>query len=207
MKYSSHTAIRDTSSQPAVNLTADENIPGEETFREVVGLFSTMESLQEAVRELEGSAFPRDAISVLGSRSEIEKIFGTTAIDTLDAEDDPRVPRQAPPRPEEKNIGAGALVGGAAYVGAVTAALVTMPASIPLTLAAVALGGGSGAALGAGLVSVLGHKLDDLAAEQIEKGGLLLWVRTPDEEREIIAFDIMKKYGAQNNKIHDMQSA
>lgn len=205
MKYSPHTAIRDTNAQPPVNLTADEYAPA--TFREAVGLFPDMDSLQEAVRELEGSAFQRDAISVLGSRHAIEQMYGTTEIDTINAEDDPHMPRQAPPRPEEKNIGAGALVGGIAYVGAITAALVTMPAGIPLTLAAVALGGGSGAAIGAGLVSLLGHKLDDHAAEQIEKGGLLLWVRTPDEEREAIALDIMRRHGAHHIKVHDMPNA
>lgn len=205
MKYSPHTAIRDTTTQDPNNLTTDEYAPA--TFREAVGLFPDMDSLQEAVRELEGSAFQRDSISVLGSRHSVEKIYGTTEIDTIQAEDDPRVPRQAPPRPEEKNIGAGAMVGGIAYVGAITAALITMPAGIPLTLAAVALGGGSGAAIGAGLVSLLGHKLDDHAAEQIEKGGLLLWVRTPDEERERIALDIMRKHNANHIKIHDMTSA
>lgn len=202
MKYSPHTAIRDTTGQPPLNWTEDQALNG--SFREVVGLFPTMDTLQEAVRELEGSAFQRDAISVLGSRAEIERIFGTTAIDTAKAADDPRVPRQAPPRPEEKNIGAAALVGGSAYVGVITAALITLPASIPLTLAAVALGGGSGAALGAGLVSLLGHKLDDHVAEQIDKGGLLLWVRTPDQEREEIAFNILKKHNAHHIKIHNM---
>ncbi len=205
MKYSPHTAVRDTNAQPPVNLTADEYAPT--TFREAVGLFPDMDSMQDAIRELEGSAFQRDAISVLGSRHEIEKIFGTTAIDTVMAEDDPRAPRQAPSRPEEQNIGAGALIGGIAYVGAVSAAIIAMPATIPLTLAAVALGGGSGAAIGAGIVSLLGNRLDHHAAEQLQHGGLLLWVRTPDAEREMIAVDIMRKHGAHHIKVHDMPNA
>lgn len=202
LSYSPHTTTRDENHTAHRVSAAGNTAAGE--FREAVGFFPDMESLQNAVRELEGSAFPRDAISVLGARDEIEKHFGSRTVNPDIAENDPDAPRQAPVRPEEKNIGAGALVGGVAYLGAVSAALMTMPASLPVSLAAVALGGGGGAAIGAALVSLLGHRLDLHTAEQMDKGGLLLWVRTPDVEREDMAYEIMKHHGAKDIRIHDM---
>lgn len=174
------------------------------TGHETVGLFTNADSLQEAVRELESTAFPRDAISVLGTRKEIEQQFGQATLPPELAEDDPSVPRQAPVRPEEKNIAAGALVGCAAYVGVVSAAIALGPASIPATLMAVVLGGGSGAALGTMLLKRLGHKFDHNIEEQIAKGGLILWVRTPDRQSEIIAQAIMERHGATHVKSHEI---
>lgn len=174
----------------------------QETIREAVGLFDDITSLQEAVRTLENTAFPRQDISVLGNRKDIEEKFGAKAVAPAVVEDNPDAPRQSPVRTEEQVIGAGALVGGAAYVGAVAAAIAAGAVSIPATLFAVALGGGSGAAIGGALAKVLGDHYNHEIKEQIEKGGLVLWVRTPDEERENIACDIMQAHGAKHVKVH-----
>lgn len=198
--HSPHSAIRNTVAQPLM-YAATEN---DTSFREAVGLFPNMATMQDAIRELEGSAFQRDSISVLGSRHEIERVFGTDVINTVEAKDNPLSPRQAPSRPEEESIGAGALIGSVAYLAAISAALMTMPLSLPITLAAVALGGGGGAFIGMGLVSMLGHRMDENVLRQIDQGGLILWVRTPDAEHEEIALDIMRKHGAHHIQIHDM---
>ncbi len=92
----------------------------------------------------------------------------------------------------DNSTGAGAGAGA----GASTAV------SIPATLVAVALGGGSGAAIGGALAKALGDHYNHEIKEQIEKGGLVLWVRTPDEERENIACDIMQAHGAKHVKVH-----
>ncbi|MGZ9097641.1 MAG: hypothetical protein ACXW30_05030 [Micavibrio sp.] len=179
-----------------------EHKPG--AYREAVGLFEDIEDLQDAVRELEGTAFPRDAISVLGTRKEIEEKFGMSTVNPDVAEDDPDSPRQPPVRPEEKTVGAGALVGCAAYIGAISLTLISAPLTLASTLVAVAIGGGSGAALGAILVKLIRQHLNKNIADQVGKGGLLLWVRTPDEERENIACNILQHHGAKHIKVHDI---
>lgn len=198
--HSPHSAVRNTLAQPLMYAATESDT----SFREAVGLFPDMATMQDAIRELEGSAFQRDSISVLGSRHELERVFGTDVIDPVQAKDNPLAPRQAPSRPEEENIGAGALVGGVAYLAAISAALMTLPLSLPVTLAAVALGGGGGAAIGMGIVTMLGHRMDENVLRQIDQGGLILWVRTPDAEHEAIALDIMRKHGAHHIQIHDM---
>jgi hypothetical protein len=174
----------------------------QEAIREAVGLFDNISSLQDAVRALENTAFPRQDISVLGNRKDIEEKFGSKAVSPAVAEDNPEAPRQSPVRTEEQVIGAGALVGSAAYIGAVAAAIAAGAVSVPATIAAVALGGGSGALAGGILAKVMGDHYTQEIKEQVDKGGLLLWVRTPDEEREHIACDIMQAHGAKHVKVH-----
>ena len=172
--------------------------------REAVGLFTDADKLQDAVRELEGTAFPRDSITVMGNHKEIEEKFGDSIFDPISAEDDPDVPREPPVRPEEKTIGTSALVGAATYIGAVSAALIASPLTIPGSLAAIALGGSGGLALGSVLARLLGHHYGRNIEKQIEKGGLLLWVRTPDPELEYTACEILLRHGATHVKVHDI---
>lgn len=173
----------------------------ETAIREAVGLFSSAEELQNAVRELEGTEFPRQDISVLGGWSEVESVFGRTV---ADLEDMPDTPRQAPARPEEKTIGASVLIGGSAYIGVIAMALAAGPLSIPATIAAIAIGGGSGAVIGGGIAKLLEEHYAKSVQEQISKGGLLLWVRTPDPAHERLACDILTSNGATHVKIHEI---
>ncbi len=176
----------------------------ESQVREAVGVFHNMDDLQDAVRDLEGTAFPRQDISVMGDRKDIEDIFGSATMPPELMEDDPNTPRQSPVRPEEKTIGASALVGGTAYVGAVAAAIAAGAASIPAVIAAAALGGMGGAAAGGTAWQMIRHYLGHAEEEQFEKGGMLLWVRTPDKDREEIACGIMRSHGADHVRVHDI---
>ncbi len=172
--------------------------------REAVGLFDDMERLQEAIKELEATAFPRDAISILGHRAAIEDKFGTAQIQPYLAEDDPEAPRAAPVRSEEETIGAAVLVGCSAYIGVVAAGIALGPASVPITLLAIALGGGSGAAIAGAVVSELKHRHQKHIHEQLAQGGLLMWVRTPDAARERLACEILERNGARDVHVHDI---
>ena len=169
---------------------------------EAVGLFEDAAKLQDAIRELEATAFPRDAISVLGSRKQIEEKFGQATVDPIAAEDREDTPRQSPSRPEEQTIGAGVLVGCATYIGVVSAGIAIAPATMPLTLMAIMLGGGSGALVGSLMLNLIRRNFDRNIEGQIERGGLLLWVRTPDADREILACSIMRRNGGKNVHIH-----
>ncbi len=174
----------------------------QERIREAVGLFDNIDSLQEAVRALESTAFPRQDISVLGNRKDLEDKFGVSHVPPALVEDNAETPRESPVRTEEQVIGTGALVGVPAYIGAVSAAIAVGPVALPATLAAVTLGGAGGALLGGVMAKLLGDHYTHEVDAQIQKGGLLLWVRTPDQERENIACDIMQAHGAKNVRVH-----
>lgn len=175
-----------------------------ETVRECVGLFLSGEDLQEAVRELEGTAFPRQDISVMGARSELMEVFGSKTIDPHMAMDNPDTPRAAPARPEEKTIGASVMVGVPAYVGAMAAAISAGAVAFPAILGAAVIGGMGGGALGGILAKLFGERDVRHYEEQIDRGGLLLWVRTPDREREEVAVGIMRKFHALEVHVHEI---
>lgn len=172
--------------------------------REVAGLFVSAEDLQNAVRDLEGTAFPRQDISVMGSRDDLQNIFGTKTVDPHVAMENPDTPRQALPRSEEKVIGAGAMVGVPAYIGAMAVALSAGAVSFPAIIGAAVIGGLGGGTLGGIMLKLFGDRDTRHYEEQIEKGGLLLWVRTPDHEREEIAEEIMRRNNGREVHAHDI---
>ncbi len=177
-------------------------VPG--MFKEAVGVFTNVQDLQDCIRTLEGSAFPRHDISVMGQRGELEDVFRQETVDPYKVMDNPHTPRQAPARPEEQTIGASALIGGSAYVGAMALALTAGAVAMPAMVGAAVLGAAGGGAIGAILTKLLGDNYNDHIQEQIEKGGLLLWVRTPDEHREMLAKVIMRQHHAQAVHIQEM---
>lgn len=175
-------------------------VPGE--IKEVVGVFMSKDDLHSAIRELEGTAFARQDISVMGARAELEKVFGAKVVPPEFAIDNPNTPRQAPSRPEEQTIGAAGMIGGTAYVGAMAMALAAGAVTFPAIISAAVIGGIGGGTLGAVLTRILGGRYNRHIEEQIEKGGLLLWVRTPDREREDLANRIMITNNAYQVHMH-----
>lgn len=177
-------------------------VPG--MFKEAVCVFDNTRDLQDCIRTLEGSAFPRQDISVMGQQSHLEKALHNKMVDPYQVMDDAHVPRQAPSRPEEHTIGASALIGGTAYVGAMAMALSAGAVAMPAIAGAAILGATGGGAIGAILTKLLGDHYSAQTEEQIERGGLLLWVRTPDEHKEMLAKVIMRQHHGHSVHIHEM---
>ncbi|MEC7028623.1 MAG: hypothetical protein VXW91_03035 [Pseudomonadota bacterium] len=170
-------------------------------IKEAVGIFDNKEDLDEAIMELESTAFRRDVISVLGNKKAIEDHFGRDVPEPDKIMDDPNAPRATPVYPEEKGIGTGAVVSTGILAGTV-GALVTAGAAItvPAAVTAAVIGGGSGAVV----AKVIGDYYDDQVQNQIDNGGLLLWVQTPGPDREKTACAIMKKHGARKVHLHEI---
>ena len=176
----------------------------QQTIREAVGVFDDPEKLNAAIAELEFTAFPRQDISVLGGSGNVEKQFGTPAVNPLLVEDNPDAPRVAPIRPEEKALGAAVMIGGAAYFGGCTAAIIAASTSKWGILAAITVGSAIGAVLGAIVALLVGAWMSRRIKKQIKNGGLVLWVRTPGPRREKLAREILRKYGGKDIHIHDI---
>lgn len=140
----------------------------------------------------------------MGGEEDLQRVFGQKTVDPLVAMDNEYTPRQAPSRPEEQTIGSAALVGGGAYVGAMAMALTAGAVAFPALIAAAVIGGLGGGAAGAVLTKVLGDHYSSHIEEQIKKGGLLLWVRTPDENKERLAVTILRQHHADHIHIQEM---
>ncbi|MEJ2121740.1 MAG: hypothetical protein P8Z76_13755 [Alphaproteobacteria bacterium] len=179
---------------------------GSTPVREAVAVFEDAETLQEAIDELLSSGFARADLSLLASEPTVAEKLGHKYEKTSELEDDTAVPRSAYVSTESIGDAQGGLVGGLAYIGAVAAAgaIVASGGTIASAFAAAALAGGAGGMFGTTLAKWVGDHHADALQKQIDKGGLLLWVRTWDEAQEKRARDILSSHSAHDVHIHDL---
>jgi len=166
--------------------------------REVVGVFTSYKTLQNAIDELMNSGFEQRDISLLASAKAAEEKLGHKIRDVAEISDGP-VPRFSYVSPEAFGAADGALIGGLAYVGAfVGAGAVVASGGAVAPLIAGAAGGAGGGLLGAALAGLLGAYQAKYFEEQISHGGLLLWARVWSAEHETRALKIFRANGAQH---------
>ncbi len=174
--------------------------------REVVGVFHDERSLQNAVDELLVAGFDRSSLSLLASAHAVEEKLGHKYDKVADLEDDPSVPRIAYMGKDSRVEGESAVVGGLAYVGALGAvgAIVASGGTIAAALIGAAAAGGLGAAVGAVLAKFLDRHHAHYLQEQLDRGGLLLWVSVRTARWENTARGILTRCGAEDVHMHDL---
>lgn len=175
--------------------------------REAVGVFATPEALQSAVDQLLLSGFDRAGLSVLGTDTAVKAQIGRFYRSVAEVEDESRVPRSAYVSQDSRVEGQAATVAVPLYIGGIAGAAAIVASGGAL---AVAIGGAiGGAAAGAGLGALLAravarHHADRVAA-QLARGGLVLWVTIPDRESERQAVAALRKAGARDIHVHELQ--
>ncbi|NRD90123.1 hypothetical protein C8024_12625 [Sphingopyxis sp. BSNA05] len=175
---------------------------GASQIREAVGIFDSEEHLQAAIDDLLTHGFDRAEISVLAPVSAVEEKLGHRLRSVADIEDDPEVMSKAYIPVETIGDAEGAVIGSLLYVGAFAGiVLVASGGALAAALAALALGG-SGTAIGIALARFIQKHHADYIAGQLEKGGLLLWVRTRDEKDEIKAIELLSVHSAHDVHVH-----
>jgi hypothetical protein len=174
--------------------------------REAVGIFRSPQGLQDAIDELLRSGFHRAELSLLASEAAVSEKLGHlyTKVDVL--ADDPDVPRAAYVADEDIGDAEGGIIGGLTYVGATVAAgaVVASGGTLLAAVMGAALAGGTGGLIGSVLAKWLGDHHAHHLQEQIERGGLLLWVRTRDAAREERAIQVLGKYSAEKIHVHGL---
>lgn len=179
-----------------------------ESSHEAVGVFRSADAFEAATDELLSSGFDRADLSLLASEHAVEKMLGHLYRRVEELEDDPRVPRAAYVSREAIGDAQGALIGGLTFVGGVGAAgaMVAAGGALAGVILAAAMLGGAGGLMGSTLAKIVERHHADRLQAQIDKGGLLLWVRTRDREHEVRAEAILRKHGASDVHIHDLPS-
>jgi hypothetical protein len=180
---------------------AGQNVP---SAREVVGVFSDADALEAAAAELLGSGFERARISLLAGEKAIVEKLGHKYERVNELEDNLDIPRVVYRPKESFDAGKSALLGGLASIGAVAAAGAIFASGGAL---AVTLGSGLiGAEVGGFLGGVLGDLITEHHAkylqEQLDHGGLLLWVRTADDLEENAAKQILSRHSGRDVHAH-----
>lgn len=175
--------------------------------KEAVGVFRDAKALETAVDELEVSGFDRAAISVLATdvqaTQQVERFYRTAR----DIEDSSRAPHAAFVSRDARTEGEAAVVGLPIYVGGCAGAVAVAAAggALALAIAAALAGGVAGAGLGAIFATAIARHHAAGVREQVDKGGLVLWVRVPDADAEKRALAILQKAGARDVHVHEIK--
>jgi hypothetical protein len=179
-----------------------------EIIREAVGVFHATSDMESAIEELEENGFDRAEISLLAGEETVRQKLGHRFYDAKSIEDDPKVPRAAFVSTESVGDAEGALVGGLFYAGALAAAgaVVASGGSFGAILLATVAGGGSAGLIGGFLARLVGKHHAEHLQKQLERGGLVVWVRTRDEARERRAAEILKRNQADDVHIHSIEA-
>jgi hypothetical protein len=162
-----------------------ENTASSETqhIREVVGIFASSGDLQMAIDDLLSAGFDRMDLSLLASAAAVDEKLGHRFAKVETIADDQSLPRAAYVSLEAIGDAEGGGIGSLMYIGAMTAAGVV-----------VAAGGSGGGLIGAIVAKWIGSHHAHYLQDQLERGGLLLWVRAPDIAAERRAIDILQRH-------------
>lgn len=184
-------------------MTTDEE---KRSVREVVGVFADANVLEEAIDELMVSGFDRAEISLLAGEDAVVEKLGHKYKKVEEIEDDASVPRADYIATESIGSARGALMGGLMYVGAFAAAgaIVASGGALAAIIGGAALAGGGGALIGAVLSEFIEDHHAKYLQDQLDHGGLLLWVRCWTAEREKKATEILSKHSGRDVHAHSM---
>jgi hypothetical protein len=177
-----------------------------ETVREAVGVFHDAESFQNAVEDLLKAGFDRSELSLLAGARAIEQKLGHAYQKIQELEDDPTVPRAAYVGNHSLAIGRTGIIGGLAYIGAVVGAgaVVASGGTLAAVITAAAIAGGGGGLLGGWAAGFLGRDQAQALQQQLDHGGLLLWVHVRDAAHAERATEILTSNGAEDVHVHEL---
>lgn len=171
---------------------------------ELVAVFHASEDLESAIDELLSSGFDRAELSLLASHDAVVKKLGHHYRPAPETAHDRSIPRAAFVSSAAIGDAEGALIGGLTYVGATLAAgmIVVSGGALAATIAAAVLAGGAGGLFGAVLAGWVGHHHAKYLGEQIDNGGLLLWVRAWNADDELRATEILRRHSGERVHAH-----
>jgi len=175
------------------------------SMREAVGVFGDQKSLRAAADELMISGFDRADLSILSRQKKVELRLGHSYERVSELEDDPNVATRA-------YIGSDSLIEAKAvivmipcFIGAVGAAgAVTASGGTTFeTLLWAGIAGIGGALVGSIFAGIVASRQNAYVDEQLDHGGIVLWVRTIDAEHEKRACEILERSDASDVHVHD----
>jgi len=190
-------------------MATSDSTGGSGTIREAVGVFLSHAELQSAVDDLLRSGFDRAEVSLLAAENAVERELGHLYERVAELEDDPKVPRAAYVGKDSVVEAKTGVIGGLAYIGALAAvgAVVASGGTIGGAIAAAAIAAGGGGVVGAVLARLIGRDRARNMEHQLERGGLLLWVRIRDEEHEKRAVEILTRNAADDVHVHEIEGS
>jgi hypothetical protein len=169
---------------------------------QAVAVFQDVASLDAAVESLVDAGFDMDDVSLLASEITVEDKLGHRYERVEELEDSADAPRVAYRTLGEFADTERTIANVLTYLPTIIAAG-TVVASAGVVAAAIAGTAISGAVLSTVLARWIDKAHADHLQEQLEHGGLLLWVNAPSAEKQGTAFRVLKEHGAADVHLHD----
>jgi hypothetical protein len=176
---------------------------GSKRAREAVAVFDDVADLDEAVRGLMAAGFTEGDLSLLADRETVEAKLGHTYSRVDELVDEPATPRVAYHRPEDPATTESRMIGSLTWAPPLLAAGAVVASTGIVT--GLVIGAAVAGTLAA---SVFGHVLDrrhaDWLQEQLDRGGILLWVRIGDDDAAAAAINILTRHAVHDVHLHDV---
>ena len=169
---------------------------------EAVAIFDDVASLDDAVAALMNAGFKKDDISLLASEAAVEAKLGHRYQRVEELEDDPKAPRVVYRTLADLADHERSIANSLTVLPAVIAAG-TVVASVGVVAAVIAGAAVSGAVLSTVLAKWLDKSHADHLQEQLERGGLLIWVSTPTLDKRDTAVRILMNYATSDVHVHE----
>ena len=186
----------------------EQNVLERVRVREVVGTVHNLEMLEELVVALGAAGVDKGDIDLMASREAVLAKLPAIYGDPINLAEIPDLPRRELVTRDEGATVTGVVFGTLISLAALGAALpvVASGGALAAVLAATAAGG----TIGAGIAKVvrraiLGGVGADTLERDIRSGGLVVFVRVRDDTPESQIQDIMRKSGALNVHVHEIE--
>jgi hypothetical protein len=175
--------------------------------REVAAVFHGPGMLERAVQALLHAGFDRADIDIMGDSEVVSHRLSAFYVPSEEIADVPGVPRRAYIARDDVTTATAGVAGILFYLGAATAAMTVVASggSVAIAAAAAAAAGAFGAGIGASAISLLGLKQARELELQLMSGGIVLWVRVRNPEKEALAQEILAKFGGEAIRVHEIE--
>jgi len=175
--------------------------------REVAGVFRSRETLDAAIDALLFAGFDRADVDLMGAVDVLRRRLGTDRVPVEEVADIPGAPRKPFMGRGDLIATLSTLAGILVFVGAAGGALIVIAAGGSVALSvAVAIAGGAAATAIVGIVAYrLKREQTRELEQQLAAGGIVLWVRVRSSESEEKAQQILRTYGAEAIRVHEIE--
>lgn len=179
----------------------DKELDGDFSYfeREATAVFSDEQSLDHAVDALMQIGLTQEDMSVLAHSVHLS---ASRSAEQVADSNKPAIDGFV--TPDSRTEGKAALVGTPALLVGLGAALAISTAGVAMIPAFVVTAGGAVVGGGAGMIlaRIFGRKHAHYIQEQINNGGIVLWVRAEDKSQDQAILDILTNNGGKNAHIH-----
>jgi hypothetical protein len=169
-----------------------------EKVREAVCVFFDARRLEETIEELQSAGFKHSEISLLAGEHTVRQSLGHIYTEINEDADDTAAPQTAFVAKEGVGDAVHGILGAFFFTGATVAAGAVVATAGIFGTALMAATAGLAALVGieAAMAALIGKSEAEFLHEEVDRGHLLLFVRTLDADREAKAVEILSKHSA-----------